>query len=516
MNEGRINKVIRNTKYAIFMKFTETIFAFLLRTIFVRTLSTVYLGINGVFSNILTVLCLMDLGVMSAISFTLYKPLVENDKLKINLLMNLFKKLYRNIGILICLIGFCLTPFLDFILTLPEDLPNIYIIYWLNIGNTAITYFLAYKRILLIADQKAYIDYRISLVFKITRFFALSIVLIVFHNFILYLALDILNTLLCNLVASIQVSKMYPFLKEKINCKLPKQEKDNLWKYMKAGVLNKVGQTVVTSTDNIIISTFISTVTVGLYSNYLLIISGVETCIFMLFSSITSSVGNLSASKDIGIKKTKEVFENLGVVNHIISTISCVGLVSLLNPFIKLWLGDKYLLSQNVVIICVINLYIQLNMNSISNFMGARGDMYYINRYRPLLEAIINLVASILLVKYTNLGIIGVFLGTTISFFFGRLWMDARTLYKYWFKEPFINYIRDYVFKFLITVAISIVSFFICDTIFSFTGNNAIIFIGLMVLTMLISSIALFCIYNRNPSFIYILNIIKRKIRLVK
>lgn len=159
MNEGRISKTIKNSEYAIISKLIETLLAFFLRTIFIRCLSTVYLGLNGVFTNILTVLSLMDLGLGSAIAFSLYRPLADGNRPKTVALMDLYRKFYRNIGILICVIGFCLTPFLELIITLPEEVSNIYIIYWLNIGNTAFSYFFAYKRTLIIADQKLYINY---------------------------------------------------------------------------------------------------------------------------------------------------------------------------------------------------------------------------------------------------------------------------------------------------------------------------------------------------------------------
>lgn len=224
MNEGRTGKAIKNSEYAILSKILETVLAFILRTVFIRCLSTVYLGLNGIFTNVLQVLSLMELGLGSAIAFSLYKPLADNNRPKIVALMDLYRKFYRNIGIIICAAGFCLTPFLKFIITLPEEVPHIYIIYWLNMGNTAITYFVAYKRTLLIADQRLYINYQNNIIFKFTRFFILSGILIFTHNFILYLALDILNTFISNIVISLKVNKMYPYLMEYKDVSLEKEE----------------------------------------------------------------------------------------------------------------------------------------------------------------------------------------------------------------------------------------------------------------------------------------------------
>ena len=291
----------------------------------------------------------------SAIAFSLYRPLADGNRPKTVALMDLYRKFYRNIGILICVIGFCLTPFLELIITLPEEVSNIYIIYWLNIGNTAFSYFFAYKRTLIIADQKLYINYQNNIMFKFTRFFILAGVLIFARDFILYLALDIFNTFVSNIVISLKVNKLYPYLKEFKDVSLQKEEKKNIWKYMKAGILNKIGQTVVTSTDNIVISSFISTITVGLYSNYLLLISGVETFVYTLFSNLTSSVGNLATGDENDIKKIKFIFNILQTINHMVSTIACVGLAALSNCFIELWLGKDFLLPIITIYICIIN-----------------------------------------------------------------------------------------------------------------------------------------------------------------
>lgn len=516
MNEGRTGKAIKNSEYAILSNITETVLAFILRTIFIRSLSTVYLGLNGVFTNVLTVLSLMELGLGSAISFALYKPLANNDHYKTVALMDLYRKLYRNIGIIICVVGFCLTPFLKCIITLPEEVPHIYIIYWLNIGNTAITYFVAYKRTLLIADQKLYINYKNTIIFKFSRFFLLAGALIFTHNFILYLALGILNTFISNVVISLKVNKLYPYLKEHKGASLEKEEKKNIWKYIKAGFLNKIGQTVITSTDNIVISSFISTITVGLYSNYLMLINGVETLVYTLFSNITSSVGNLVASEEKDIKKIKSIFNTLQTINHIISTVACVGLASLINYFIELWLGNNYLLPAVTIYICIINLYISLNTSSLSNFIGARGDMYYNNRFRPIIEALVNLSVSIILVKFTNLGLNGVFLGTLASFLCGRIWMDAHTLYKYWFKENFFFYILAYLKRILFTTAVSVLCIFISNLIRSLLGLNILTFILMIVVVLVITIALLYLIYRKTESMAYIKNLITKKLKINK
>ena len=363
----------------------------------------------------------------------------------------------------------------------------------------------------MLADQKSFINYKNDIFFKITRCVCLILILCLTHNFVLYLLGDILNTLLSNLFISRKISRIYPCLNSRKVDNLDKEEKSRLWKFMKAGLLNKVGQTVVSSTDNLLISTYVSTIIVGYYSNYLMIISGIETLTYLLFSNITASVGNLAASKENNIQKVKSVFEKIQVYNHIFSTIACVGLFSLLNLFVELWVGKELLLEQTTVGIVVLNLYITLNLHGISNFMGAKGELFYHNRFRPLIEAMINLIVSIVLVKYTLLGINGVFIGTTVSFLCGRLWMDARVLCKYWFKEKFSDYIIEYIKKGTITVLLCLVNYYICKGITYFCGISIFVFILLVIVVVTIAAVVLYCIYRKTEAINYLVSLIKSK-----
>ena len=201
----------------------------------------------------------MELGVGGAIVFSLYQPLAQKNYGKSAALMQLYKRVYTTIGFLVCGIGFCLTPFLKYIINLPMNVDHLYLIYWLSIANTAITYFLAYRRSLLIADQRSDLDIKNQLLFRITRFVILTGALLLFRNFILYLALDVINTLCSNIHITFLVKKNYSDIEKSPIDSLTSEEKRNIIKYMSSGVILKFGQTVVNSTDNIIISAFIST-----------------------------------------------------------------------------------------------------------------------------------------------------------------------------------------------------------------------------------------------------------------
>lgn len=508
MEESRTKKTARNMIFSIVYKLSDVILAFVLRTIFIQTLGVSYLGISGLFTSILNVLSLMELGVGSAIAFSLYRPLAEKDDNKVAALMQLYKKIYTYIGFLVCIIGFGLTPFLGMIVNLTEDIEHLNVIYWLSVSNTAISYFLAYRRTLLNADQKSYICTRVDLIFRFIRCAGLMFILIATHNYIIYLTFDVLNTLLSNIVITLQVKKLYPYIETKENVSLGRSEKKNITKYMASTVFTKIGQTVVTSTDSIIISAFIGTSLVGYYSNYNMIYSNLDVIMYLVFSNITASVGNYAVT-NTG-KQSYTLFKKINLMNYMLVCLISVCFFCLASPFVSLWVGKQFLLSELTVSVITLNFFITSNQNCVSNFMSAMGEMYYRNRYRALIEGIVNLISSILLVKYTNLGITGVFLGTTICFVCGRIWMDARVLFGYWFEMPITEYVKRYVLRFVLFVGLCTIMKMITSFIFNIVGISILSWIVCACLCGLCCLLAFYIIWRKTEEFSYLTSIVRR------
>lgn len=499
--EGRTTKVIRNISYSVIYQLLDVILSFILRTIFIRTLGKSYLGISGLFSNILTVLSLMDLGVGGAIVFALYKPLAEHDNNKVATLMQLYKRVYTWIGILVCGVGISLTPFLNKIVHVPETIDHIYWIYWLTVANTAMSYFIAYRRSLLIADQRSDINVKNQIVFRIIRFVLLTYALVITRNYIVYLALDVANTLCSNIQITHLVKKRYAYIESAKVESLTALEKRQILQYMYSGIFSKFGQTIVNCTDSIIISAFVGTVLVGMYSNYYMIISSLEMAVYILFSGITASIGNFAVEKDE--VKSEDLFKKITFINFVVSSWFSVCLLNLLSPFVSIWAGSDYLLSGITVAIIVLNFYISSMQKSIECFVGAVGEMGYHNRYRSLIEGVVNLVTSICLVRYTNLGITGVFLGTTVCFLVGRMWMDAYILYKYWFKSKFMHYMLRYMIRLLLTICLALMGrgmSIICWKKLGLSfGSWVLCGIGLSIFFALI----IFGLYRKKNEFIF-------------
>lgn len=511
MNEGRTKKTIRNTAYSMIYQILDVVMNFALRTIFIRTLGKTYLGLSGLFSNILTVLSLMELGVGGAIVFALYKPLADHDNGKVSALMQLYKRVYTLIGIAVCIVGFALTPFLKHIINLSEAIDQIYLIYWLSIANTAISYFLAYRRSLLIADQRSDINTKNQMLFRISRFIVLSATLVIARNYIVYLMLDVVNTFASNIHITYLVRKRYDYIEKAKPIPLSKSEKSQIVKYMCSGIFTKLGQTVVNCTDSIIISTFVGTILVGFYSNYSMITNSLDVAVYLIFSGITASIGNFAIEKRPD--EAEKLFKQVTFINYCISFYLVVCLVSLLSPFVSIWAGIDYVLSDITVAVIVLNFYIASMQKSVECFIGAVGEISYRNRYRSLIEGIVNLSVSLYLVKYTNLGMTGIFLGTTACFFVGRMWMDACVLYKYWFHKKYMNYVVRYLLRMLLVIGIALIGRRITTFVFQALGLSLVTWIMSGIILSAMSFIILITIYQKTDEYKYFAQLIKRNVR---
>ena len=391
---ARTKNSIINISVALIGQLLGLIVSFIARIFFIRILGAEYLGVNGLFTNILTILSLVELGIGPAIIFSLYKPLAENNIKKVKALMKFYQKVYVIIGIIIIILGIGIIPLLPYLVKDTPDIPNLNYVFLLFVFNTAISYFYSYKRNLIIADEFRYI----ATIYRYSFFIILNIFQIIFlyitGSYMLFLITQIVFTLLENIAASRRADKMYPFLKQKGYEKIDRDTVQEIKKNTKAMVLHKIGGIVVTSTDNILIAANVGILWVGLYSNYQLIINALNTIIGQFFTAITASVGNLGAKESKN--KSLLVFQNLFFFNFWIYGLSAICLYFLVNPFIEVWVGKEFFLGIDIVLILVINYYINGMRQSVLTFTDAFG-LYWYSRYKPIFEAIINLIVSLAL-----------------------------------------------------------------------------------------------------------------------
>lgn len=502
---SRTKSSIKNFIWAIIGQGAGLIISFVARIVFVRTLGNEYLGLSGLFTNILTMLSLAELGIGNAIIYSLYKPLAEKDTKKSNMLMQFYQKVYTIVGIIILIVGTLIIPLLPFFIKEMPNIQNINLIYFLFLLNTSMSYFFSYKRNLIIADQNRYIAtiYRYSFYFLLNV--AQIIYLLITHNYIGYLILQIISTLLENIFISLKADKMYPYLKSKEKIKLDFETKNEILKNTKALMMHKIGGIIVNSTDNIILSKFVGIIEVGLYSNYYLIINALNTIFGQVFNSLTASVGNLFVDSEK--EKQYSVFKNINFLTFWIYSFSSICLLNLFNPFISIWLGKNYLFSIDIVLILVINFYVTGMRKSVLTFKDADG-LFYKDRYKPLIESLINLVVSIVLAK--KLETLGVFIGTFASTVTTSLWVEPYVLYKYGFNKKLSKYFKDYLKYLGITIILALITYFVC----SFINTNVYLaFVLKLLVSFLIPNVVIYLIFRKSDEYKFFDEKIFKKIK---
>ena len=498
----RTKNSIINLVVALIGQLTGIIISFFARLIFIRLLGSEYLGLNGLFTNILTILSLAELGIGSAIIFSLYKPLAQNNKSVIKSLMNLYKVTYRIIGITIIILGFIFLPFYKYLINDIPQIPYLDLIFLMFVLNTAVSYFFSYKKSLIICDQKRYI----TIIYKYFYYFLLNfiqiIILLLTKNYLLYLVIQIFFTIIENISLSHKANKLYPYLKEKNIEPLNKDIKKEIKRNISAMMRHKLGGMVVNSTDNILISKFIGLTAVGIYSNYYLIINAFQLIFNQFFSAITSSIGNLGTEDNKA--KIKSVFNKVFFLNFLISAITTICLIILFNDFINLWLGKNLLFNFQTVLAIAVCFYLWSMRRSCLAFREALGLFWY-DRNKPLIEAIINLVTSIILAL--NFGVLGIFIGTIISTLTTSLWIEPKVLYNHGFKESATQYFKIFGLYSLITLVIGNILYFLCSLI---TVTSWLTFFLKAIICFTCSLALLLLVFYKNTNLKYYCNLIKK------
>jgi O-antigen/teichoic acid export membrane protein len=499
----RVKNALLNYSTGVGVSLISIILNFISRTVFVNFLGIEYLGINGLMMNVISMLSFAELGIGTAITFSLYKPIADNDIHKISLLMRFYRKTYHIIGVTVFVIGLVLMLFIDKIIKGSADIENLKIIFLIYLFNTSVSYFMTYKVTLVTASQKAYSLATTNLIFNIIIVTSQITIMIITQNFIFYLLSNLLIMILKTIYINFKVTNMYPYLKNKLKDKLDREEINKISSNVKAMIYHKIGDYCINGTDNIIISAFVSINAVGIYSNYAMVITSVNALIVIFFDSISSSMGNLIATETD--EKKLDVFKIVNFIGFWIFGIVSVSFYSLLNPLIELWLGEKYLISQDILLIVILNFYLT-GMRVPVGMVKSTAGLYQVDKFSPIYQSVINLVLSIIFVQ--KMGLMGVFLGTLISSIAIPCWQRPFLLYKYLFKTSSRQYFKDY-FKYLLTVVggTIITSFVINKPFFESVILN---FIFGILICLLLPNLIFILIFHKSSEFNEILCIVKR------
>lgn len=509
MEKSRTKNAVKNVKTGFMLQIISKVLAFIVRTVFIKVLNSEYLGVNGLFTNILTMLSFAELGIGTAIIFNMYKPVAEEDEEKIKSLMKLYKKAYNTIGIVVFLLGICVIPFMKYIIKeVPNIKENIIFIYVLFLINTSSSYFFTYKKSIISAHQQESIINKLDSVFYVVKSILEIVFLVLTKNYIVYLIVQILCTIFENLLISYKANKMFPYLKEKNAKELSKGERNSIFSNVKSLVVYKLGVSILGGTDNIIISALMGVSAVGLCSNYTLIIESIKGFIMSIYNGITASVGNLNVAESS--EKKEKILYDLTFINFWIYGFCAVMLMILLNPFIELWLGKEYILSIWVPIAMATNFFVCGLRTPAYTYRVTMG-LFKKGRITPFIASVVNIVLSILLGKI--IGVSGVIWATAISQIFSYCLIDPYLIYKYELKtsiKPYVLRNINYYLAFFITIG----------ACFGFTNLcNLQGIYGLILKATIVTvvfNLIVFLIYKRTEEFndlkLRITDIIKKKI----
>lgn len=446
-NADRTGKGLKNAITGFVGQIIQYLFQYAVRSIFIYKLGETYLGLNGLFTNVLSILNITELGIGTAIIYQLYQTVASQNEEKTKQYIFFYKKVYRYIGIIILSCGILLMPLLPYITKGNVEHINIYLIYFLYLMNSVFSYwFFAYRNAIIEAYQE---KYRIMILTYII-YFASAIIqiicLLLFANVYIYLIVPIVTLIIANFIKGIMIGRWYPFILKKPNGKLQRSEITAIIKNVYSLLLNKIGYVILNSTDNIVLSVLSGIIIVGKYSNYLLLVGAVLTAVGTIFLSLTSSIGNLNV---VSTREHKlEIYNYLNFANFWLYGFCAVCLYNLLTPFITLWIGTKYLLGEPATIIICFNFLANGLRQTTRDFRSACG-LFYEGRYMPAASSCCNLILSVILVKLLlpyHLEIAGVLLGTIISEFCITWWYDGWLVNRRVFgmspRQYYLNYFK--------------------------------------------------------------------------
>lgn len=456
MDQGA--RVRKNIKYAVAGELLLAALKFISRRVFVLMLGREYLGLNGLFTDVLSMLSLAELGFSVSITYSLYRPVAQGDTELIKSLIRLYRRVYWTVGLVVLAAGLSLTPFLRFFVKeMPRDIPHIPLIYVLNLANASVSYFFAYKSTLLFVHQKKYLETAIRAGVSLAATGAQIGVLVLTRNYLYYLFLAIAATVVQNAAVSWNADRLYPYLREKDVRPLPAEVLAELRRNVRAMLLHRIGAVAVFNTDNLLISKFVGVAAAGLYSNYMMIRGFLNILVSALFDAITPALGNLTATQPEEHGRT--AFRRLNFFSAWLFGWMSICLFCLYDPFIDIWLGQGYLLSRPAVLLIVLNFYVNSMRIPVNNTKSVLG-LFWDDRYKSILEAVFNLVLSVLLAR--RWGVAGILTGTLISTLAFPFWCEPLVLHRRGLRISPWTYFTGYGAHLAVTAAAGGLTWLLC------------------------------------------------------
>lgn len=490
----RTKNASRNIFFGIILKVYQIVVPFLMRTVMIYLMGVQYLGLNSLFTSVLQVLNLAELGVGSAMVYSMYKPIAEDDCLTICALMKLYRKYYRVIGTVIALIGGIITPFIPRLINgeVPKGI-NIYILYLLNLSATVLSYWLfAYKNSILQANQRTDVISKVSLLTNTIQYGIQILVLWIFHNYYYYVITMLLTQALTNIVSAICADKLYPNFKPK--GMIEKEKIKEINQRIKDLFTSKIGGVIYDSADTIVISAFLGLTVLAIYQNYFYILNAITGFIMVIFNACTAGIGN-----SIVVETREKNFQDLKKFTFIICWIaglcSCC-LLCLYQPFMKLWVGEDLMLKVSAVVCFVIYFFVR-QINALFNMYKDASGMWHEDKYRPLVSAVVNLGLNLFLVQF--MGIYGIILSTVLAIIcVGMPWLLHNLFTVIFEKKDMLFFLKNLFFYCIVVIVSCIVSYFICSMI---DTNLVVTLLVRGIICCIIPNIIFFVAYRNKEEY---------------
>lgn len=497
MKNNRTYKVKKNISSGICFRVVSIILPFILRTVMIKCMGLEYAGINTLFHSVLQVLNMAELGIGSALTYSMYKPLANNDKIQISRLLNLYKVIYFILGMSIVIISLILLPIIPYLVkgNYPKDI-NIYIIYCVYIMDLASGYFIfPHSQSLLIADQRSDIINKIRAIIYFVSYSLQIFIICYYRNYYLYIIFTPICTVINNIIIFNIARKNYPDLK----CKgvISNSEKNLLIIKIKALAGHKIGNVIVASLDSVVVSAYLGLTVVGIYGNYYYIITALSGIIDVIYNGLLASIGNI-----IVTEKIEKVYDTFNLLNFFMAWIvafCCIGLVSVLQPFIVIWVGEKSTFPIQTAILCIIYFYSRKSRMIGLGFKDAAG-LWEADFWKPYIGALINLILNITLVNVC--GVNGVYIATIIVMMCVYMPFETRAIFKYIFKKSAYGYITNYIFYTLLTMVSCYITWYISS--FIVVGNLVDLIIRGIIGLFIGNAVFLIGIVLNNNTRVYI------------
>ena len=507
MENSRLKNSALNFASGFLGRVLAILLNFAVRTIFIYCLNEAYLSVNGLYSNILTVLSLAELGFGSAMVYRMYAPVAVKDYQKTAALLQFYKKIYIIIGVVIFLLGLCVIPFMDYIIKDKPDISGLTLYYILFLVNTSISYwFSSYKASVLYADQKEYIKTNVQNTMAILQSGLQIVLLLLFRKYLLYLLIQLAGNIFLNLYVAHLVDKRYPEIQTYQGASLSAEERVQIRKDTEALVLSRFGHVALNGTDNIIISAVVGVLWVGRLSNYTLICDSVTSVLCQITAAITGSLGNFFATEDKHAGYA--LFKKVEFLNFWLYGFSFIALVTLLDPFVQIWAGERFVLGLPISIAIAINVFVAGYMNTLWVFRSTIG-LFKQGKFRPILVAILNIILSIFLGKLW--GVFGVLFATFLSRAAISLWYDPLILHRYGFEVSCKPFFARYFRRVLLLTTILIVMLTIRYVVLS-SATTVLRFAVMTMFTAIVPNAIFWLVYHRCEEYAYFRSIVKDRV----